>query len=148
MKLLFCRGGNGCLLSFAIRLLTWSKYSHIAILAPDNMTVYEAVWPRVRKTTLAELHREEAVIQAVEMHLARPDTAIAWLEQQVGKPYDWLALFSFIVHHDWASPKKWFCSELASMAWDKGGSPLFRRNAVYRISPGMMWLLPGKEVKL
>jgi uncharacterized protein YycO len=120
----------------------------VAILAPDNETVYEATSPRVHKTTLAALKKCETTIQAVDFHLARPDVAIAWLEQQVGKPYDWMALLSFIVHRDWASPKRWFCSELAAMAWDKGGSPLFRRDAVFRISPGMLWLLQGKEVKL
>ena len=146
MRILFCRSGG--LLSWAIRTLTWSRWGHVAILAPDNETVYEAVWPRVHKTTLAELKKHEKVIQAVDMHLARPEAAIAWLETQIGKPYDWVALLSFIVRHDWASPRKWFCSELASMAWDKGGTPLFRRSAVYRISPGMLWLLPGKEVKL
>lgn len=146
MKLLFCRDHS--FLSWAIRSFCWSKFGHVAILAPDNMTVYEAIWPRVHKTTLAELHKKERVIQAVDMHLAHPDVAIVWLEQQVGKPYDLGGLFSFVFHRDWANPKKWFCSELAAMAWDKGGTPLFRRKAVYRISPGMIWLLPGKEVKL
>lgn len=146
MKILFCRSHG--FVSWAIRIFTWSRWGHVAVLAPDNMTVYEAVWPRVHKTTLATLHKEEAVIQAVEMHLLRPEAAIQWLEQQVGKPYDWKALFGFVFHRDWASPKKWFCSELAAMAWDKGGSPLFRRNAVFRISPGMLWLIPGKEVKI
>jgi uncharacterized protein YycO len=146
MRILFCSSNTP--LSWAIRLLTWSKHSHVAILAPNNETVYEATSPRVHKTTLAALKKYETTIQAVDFHLARPEAAIAWLETQVGKPYDWTALLSFIVHRDWASPNKWFCSELAAMAWDKGGSPLFRRDAVFLISPGMLWLLQGKEVKL
>ncbi len=36
----------------------------------------------------------------------------AFLNNQVGKPYDWLAILAFAFQRDWQEPDSWFCDEL------------------------------------
>lgn len=51
MRLVFCN--SNMIGSCIIRKLTFSKWSHVAIV--DGDTVIEAVWPRVRQTSLQHL---------------------------------------------------------------------------------------------
>ena len=39
-----------------------------------------------------------------------------FLLQQVGKPYDSLAILAFIAERDWQAPDAWFCDELLAAA--------------------------------
>jgi hypothetical protein len=45
-----------------------------------------------------------------------------FLMAQVGKPYDKLAIFSFIADRDWRDDSAWFCSELAAAASEHAGA--------------------------
>lgn len=36
----------------------------------------------------------------------------SFLDAQLGKPYDWTAIFAFVVNRDWREDDSWFCSEL------------------------------------
>ena len=58
----------------------------------------------------------------------------AWLRAQVGKPYDWTALLSWIVRRDWQEPDAWFCSELSEAFIGAWARPRFRE-AVSRVTP-------------
>jgi hypothetical protein len=47
-----------------------------------------------------------------------------WLDflyAQVGKRYDKLAIFAFIIERDWRDESAWFCSELAARALEVAG---------------------------
>ena len=43
---------------------------------------------------------------------------LAFLERQVGKPYDWRSIVSFYFNseRDWQEPDSWFCDELIAAA--------------------------------
>jgi hypothetical protein len=138
---IFCRSHT--VPSVAVRTATWSKYSHVVLLAPDGVTTYEAVWPRVRKADIQTVRRENGIIKLVDLPCQDPDAAIAWAASQVGKPYDLTALLGFLAHHDMASEGAWFCSEYVTMAFHHGGTDLFRLEDVDRIVPQHLWMLPG-----
>ena len=140
MKILFCRSKD--LVSWLIRMFTWSSWSHVAILTPEG-TAIEATWPKVREVpvkTITDAHDEWRI---VELPCADPDVAIRWARAQIGLRYDWTALAGFLVHHDWSEPFRWFCSELAAAAFEESGSPLFRGEVMRRITPEHLWMLPG-----
>jgi hypothetical protein len=59
----------------------------------------------------------------------------------VGKPYDLTALFGLLMRRDWQEEDRWFCSELVGWAFAQGGSPLFRADALHRITPQNLWML-------
>ena len=143
MRILFCRSNTFA--SWLIRKLTWSDWSHCVILEPDGVHTIEARWPEVRVATLTDVLLEYEVVEIVAMPIANPQAAVSWAWNQVGKPYDWMALFGFIFRPkgDWTDPGKWFCAELVAMAWAHGGSPLVKADLVSRVTPGMLWMLPG-----
>ena len=141
LTLLFCSSKDP--ISWSIRELTWSDWSHVAILAPDGVTCYEVKYPSVRKCTLQDVLNDNDVVVPKTYPCEDPKAAIAWCETQVGLPYDVHALFGFLIHRDWAEPGAWFCSEYAAMAFEQGGSAKIQRGATCRVTPQMLWVIPG-----
>lgn len=45
----------------------------------------------------------------------------AFLTDQIGKPYDFEAVFAFVAARNWREPKAWFCSELQTAALEAAG---------------------------
>lgn len=142
LTLLFCRSHT--VGSWLMRQLSRSDWSHVGILEPDGQQVLEATWPRVRRATLAQFLNGKTEAVPVTFPCADPDAAIAWAAAQIGKPYDWRGLFSFVFHSDWAHPGQWWCSEYAAMAAQQGNSPLVRPGATNRVAPQHLWMLPGQ----
>lgn len=137
MRILFCTSKlPGAVL---IRAVTWSDWSHVAIV--DGEEVIEATWPAVRVAPLAEVIAKHS--RHILVDLPSPDSAavIAAARSQVGKPYDLTALFGLLVRRDWQEADRWFCSELVAWSFQQGGSPLFRPDALYRITPQHLWMI-------
>ena len=124
--------------SWLIRALTWSDWSHVAIPINDHQVV-EAVWPRVKISSLDEVLAAHPDHLVVDLPVSHPEIAIAAALSQVGKRYDLAALFGFLLHREWADPGRWFCSELATWAAQQGGARWFRPGALTRITPGDLW---------
>jgi hypothetical protein len=70
-----------------------------------------------------------------------------FLYEQLGKKYDWRAVFGLGMGRDWRDPEKWFCSELVAAALEECGW-LPRLSAVnHHISPrDLLLVLSGKVV--
>lgn len=127
MRVLFCRSFS--VGSILIRALTFSRWSHVALVRDDGMAI-EATWPRVRMVPAEQIIAEHDAHDFGEV--AMPVDAWVWAERQVGKPYDLGGLWFFLVGRDWTDDAKWFCSELvaaASQSWRCAG----------RITPEMLW---------
>ena len=143
MKVAFCRSNT--ISSWAVRFLTWSPYSHCVLVAADGTTV-EAVWPRVKASTLSAVLADNGTVHLVDFPCADPASALDWARLQVGRPYDWRAILGFVFHRDWADPHEWFCSEFVAEAFAEGGSPLLRPGALGRVTPQDLWMLPGVDL--
>ena len=60
----------------------------------------------------------------------------AFLDAQIGKPYDKLAIAAFAVERDWREPGAWFCSELVAAALEASGwFPALLANPANEITP-------------
>lgn len=125
--------------SLLIRAATWSRWSHVGIVAGNS--VIEAVWPRVRVMSLADWMRAWPAVQFAQVACPRPAEALKFALAQVGNPYDWTALLGIGLHRDWQEPDSWFCSELASAALVEGGADLFRTGYQHRITPEHLWMV-------
>ena len=137
MRVLFCTSHlPGAVL---IRAVTWSAWSHVAIL--DGDMAIEAVWPHVKVTPLAEVLARHSRYAVVDLPGADDAAILEAARSQVGKPYDLTALFGLLMHRDWQEEDRWFCSELVAWAFDKAGSPLFRRDAMHRVTPQHLWMV-------
>lgn len=122
-----------------IRTVTWSRWSHVALIDGDD--VIEALWPRVKVSPLADAIAARPNHVIVDLPCNAPDEVIRAARAQVGKPYDLLAIFGLLMHRNWQETDRWFCSELVAWAFNQAGSPLFRAEAMHRITPQNLWIL-------
>jgi uncharacterized protein YycO len=139
VKLLFCSNPRNPL-SWAIRVGSWSRWSHVAIV--DGDSVIEAVALKgVTRTSLDARLRQDPSWAVSELPCNDAAAVIAAAAGQIGKPYDYTAVLGLGLHRDWQQDDSWFCSELAAWSFQEGGSPLFRAHAARRVTPQDLWML-------
>lgn len=128
MKLLAYKGKS--ITSKAIRILTRSEYSHIAIEL-DNRMMIEA-WQRsgvVERANFREGHTPGTSVDVFDIE-GPLDSARAekFLRDKIGAKYDWLNVFRFLYCKPAVENRRWFCSELAEYALAEGFVTLLRGN--------------------
>lgn len=123
-----------------IRVATWSRWSHVALVAGPH--VIEAVaLGGVRQVSKAHAIQRASGYCLVELPAHNAQAIIAAARSQIGKPYDWTAVAGLGLHRDWQEDDSWFCSELVAWAADQAGEPWFRPEALRRITPQHLWML-------
>lgn len=70
----------------------------------------------------------------------------AFLNDQIGKKYDFLGIMSFVLNRDWRDDQRWFCSELITSGLEKCGYFEYRlANTENKITPiGLLLALSAK----
>lgn len=140
MRLMFCTSNlPGAVL---IRSITWSKWSHVAILLGDG-TAVEAVYPKVRRVSEQYLKNKYPKYAIVEINIngVKDEDLVTSALKQLGKPYDLKALVGLLIHRDWAAESQWWCSEFVAWLWKDNKHSLFRDDAMNRITPQHLWML-------
>lgn len=138
VRLLFSTTGNP--FSWGIRTITWSRWSHVALV--DGADVIEAVAIHgVRRAPLVQRLQEARHYAFAELPCMDPEIIIAAAESQIGKPYDYTAVLGLGLHRDWQAMTAWFCSELIAWAFEEGKSGLFRGDSLNRVVPEHLWML-------
>jgi hypothetical protein len=135
--------------------------SHVDAVLPDGM-LFGA---RSDRTGTGAMRRSPGVQARPPGYLRFSRCAIArvpageeaarrWLEflaAQDGKPYDWRAIWGFVVNRDWRQPDSWICSELQARALEVAGimPPLYL--AANKITPVALALavsaIPGATIR-
>ena len=140
VTLIFARSRSP--ISWAIRVFTWSRWSHVAVVHAGM--VIESQAPRgVQFDTEVSMRSRYSETAAVAFEHPDPGALIDALRSQLGKPYDYRAIVGFLVRRDWTSTRRWFCSELIAWAFAQTGRPLFRDRELARVTPEHLWMLPG-----
>lgn len=133
-------------MSAAIRWQTRSKYSHAAILLPDERTIVEA-WPGagVHVKTVTDWSGI-ARFQVREDDINVPMLS-GFLLSQCGLGYDYAGVLRFLSRSSdaGAQRKRWFCSELVVAAFEYVGILIFRDTKSWEVSPGMLARSPLLE---
>jgi hypothetical protein len=132
------------------RLIQWqsrSPYSHAAIGFPDTAGVtYEATHPTgVRSVYWPDYSGQEVdVFNVVGVTPKSEADALAFAQEQLGKPYDLTMVARFVSRRQEArkSSGKWFCSELA-FAVASRARLIFARTEPWEVPPGMLPRSPG-----
>lgn len=140
MKVIFCSSDK--VTSKLIKLSTWGRWSHTAIILEDGVSVVEAVWPNVRMSTLDEVkaaHKQWAVVDIPCTDTVAANKAAI---SQIGKPYDLWGVLGLWLHREWNDVSEWWCSELVAWAAQQGGTQIFRESTLHRITPQHLWMLP------
>lgn len=143
VRLLFSTTGNP--FSALIRAATWSRWSHVSIIDDGDMVIEAAALHGVRRVPFVDAINRAADAALVE--LPSPDAAavIAAAASQIGKPYDYTAILGLGLRRDWQQDDAWFCSELVAWAFAQGGTPLFRPEAMHRVTPQHLWMLSSPD---
>lgn len=142
--LVFCRAPT--LTSRLIRLVTWSKWSHVALIQGDwviDATAKHGVAVR----PLIDFEIENDDVHAVDLPRDLGDALAVQMITQVGKPYDWTAALGVGLHRDWQKDDAWFCSELVAWAYDRVERPLFRPETMHRVTPQHLFMLRENELR-
>lgn len=91
------------------------------------------------------------VIMSLECTLEQRSAWIDFLESQIGKPYDKLAIVGFMIGRNWREEDAWFCSELSAKALEASGIFPHLELTPNKITPGALALAVsaagGKVVK-
>jgi hypothetical protein len=116
MQLAFYHG-NGDLITDLIRVLTWGAYSHVEIVFSDgrwfsasgrgNAGVRWKDGPGGEGWVLVDL---PFITQEAEAEV------FDWANRQIGLPFSWFGVWSFVVPWMGTSSGDWFCSELVVYA--------------------------------
>lgn len=136
-------GASQSLAGRTIRLVTWSRWSHCAVMF-GNTVIEATADDGVCITPISAFLKRYARTAMVDVEVGDRDGAIyAALMSQVGKPYDWSgALSLFFRRRSWNDDDAWWCSELIPWAWAEAGIPMFRATRIGRITPEHIWMLP------
>ncbi len=138
IKLLFYKPTN--LFGKLICWQTRSQYCHVANLINGD-TIIEAiegkgVIKRNAENTdfeIADLYEISPAPSLIQVHSIQN-----WLNEQIGKKYDWLAVLRFLSRRRFYNNRKFFCSELAFEAFMQAGIYLLCNTEAWEASPGLL----------
>jgi uncharacterized protein YycO len=123
--------------SRVVRLLTWSDFSHVDLIDGDE--VIGAV--PGQGVVVAPIHTRITAASAILVaQVEAPDDRVtALVRSQIGKPYNWAAVFGIALHRDWTNKDSWFCSELLAWAFREVEHPVINP-MIYlnRVTPQML----------
>jgi uncharacterized protein YycO len=139
IKIIFC--GNNTPVDVFLKIFTCFKYSHVGIITPEG-TVIHATTPVVKEDSLADFKKRYPKWEIVEFKVPKNSKkGYKWLHDQLGKDYDFSAIFGIICQHNWNNPYHWFCSELATAFLIECGWNKINTKYAGTIWPQMLYVL-------
>jgi hypothetical protein len=105
---------TNALLSRAIGLFERAWVSHVdSVMADGRLLGAQNVGGvQIRPPNYEKFSWVERV--TIPVTLAQEKAYWEFLQKQIGKPYDTLAIVGFVFNRDWRSPDAWFCDELVA----------------------------------
>lgn len=124
---------------FVIRLFTRSKWNHVAI--EYNGIIWESMAPGGVRKILAKGYPERwDDHETIELPTSNVLDICDFLDGEVGKKYDWKAVFAWPFRIDWHDRSKWFCSELVAEALQLNNHTKLKLNKrARRITPEYLY---------
>ena len=159
---------NPGFVSWAIRQRTWGRFSHVEIIVSEDRPPLNPLLAKEGQPPLNPLLstegrldvisadsngvfcravREEewknyAILTYPEMTGEERANVLRFCFQQIGRRYDFVGLASFLLYKQLQSDARWFCSELAYIAYKQAGIRLQRRVKQDFISPRDLYISP------
>jgi len=133
--------------SQAIRQRTWGEFSHVEIITRiTEQGKIEVVSADAQGVCCRDVREEEfehfAILTYPEMTDKEREDVCKFCFSQIGKPYDFVGLASFLFYKELQSDDRWFCSELAYIAYKQAGIRLQRRVKQDFMSPRDLYISP------
>ena len=124
--------------SLAIRLWTWSTWSHIGVITECGNYVIESVgFKGVIVTPINEFKSRYTTWVIGEVPITNTRTkAYTILNSYIGSSYDYLAIMGRIFRRRWDKKDAFVCSELFAIA-----SGMYRDDRIARVDPEHIWMI-------
>lgn len=123
--------------SFFSRLICWytqSEWSHVEFVTP---TGYLGAMPQggvqIRDFNYTDVSAEE--FRSIQVFNSEADKFWLWAYAQIGKPYDWTAIFGLLLHRNWRNQGHWFCSEMVTQGFEIAGVKILDTAHINFITP-------------
>ncbi|WGH49879.1 permuted papain-like amidase [Alishewanella phage vB_AspM_Slickus01] len=129
-------GSNREIGSLAIKVFTWSRFSHVGVLMPCGKVLESTFSDGVKLTPLAEFKARYNKIEFANIPCESASLAYERGYAQVDKKYDYLAIIGIFIKRSMQDENKWFCSEL--VAYMIG---IYRQSRVNRVTPEMIYII-------
>jgi len=134
------------IISAAIRLVTWSEYSHVELVT-DNGYIAAHKDGGVSLLPYNYCKPSKSAYGYVNCSPIQAEKVVEFMNSQIGKPYDTLNILGILFHRDWKKNSSWCCSELVAAAFDYAGYPLLERDPPNRVTPGDLYHSPLIEIE-
>lgn len=129
------------IISRIIRIMTWSKFSHTVLISPDHKSYIESTHKvGVREQPISEFFKREGVEIGVINH---PNPQAVWdlAKAEIGKPYDYVYIYGWLLHRNWQKDDKWACCELIPAMTDRTKSPIIRCSEFDKVTPQLLYMI-------
>jgi uncharacterized protein YycO len=138
--------GTGPVSEF-IKFWTWGDWSHVDVKTLEGWLGARANGGvQIRPWNYTPVIKEE--IRYIELPLELEQSLMAWFYNQIGKPYDFMAIAGMPFRSDWNNDKRWFCSELIAAGFEYINTPLLNAQQLNRVTPRDLYLSPLLKTKL
>ncbi len=124
-----------------IRLQTRGRFAHAAVQVNASEIIEAAPEHGVRRAPL-DLSRPFESFDVPSMTEDDWIVALAFLHEQIGRPYDIIGVLRFITRRPDTGRRSWFCSELVFAAVLAAGTRLLDRVEPWEVSPQVLSLSP------
>ncbi len=112
------------------------NWSHGGILLRNDHVIEATTLHGVRAIHVEPWRQRYSRIEILKFVLPDKAGADRWLAEQVGKGYDYLAVFGRLFRADWHAEDRWHCWELIEAYLRAGGLQRWR-DGPQRITPNM-----------
>lgn len=132
--------GTGPVSQF-IEFWTWGDWSHVDIKTTRGwLGARSNGGVQIRPWNYCSYNNEE--IRQITLPEEKELQIMEWFRQQIGKPYDYLAVAGMPFRKDWRDDTRWFCSELAIAGFEQAGINLLNIERLNRVTPRDLYLSP------
>jgi uncharacterized protein YycO len=140
-------------ISSVIRFRTWGKFSHVQVISNPKSEPHgkiEVISADDNGVTRRDAYDDEfekcAILTCPTMTEEQRRNVVEFCIQQVGKGYDFLGLADFLLDADLQNENRFFCSELAFLAYKASGIDLIKRIDHAFASPAHLYISPLLEI--
>lgn len=137
---------KGYVIPRLIRFFTFSNWNHVGMVVDGDY--YESEYGSGVTKNFDRYFHTSSEIETIVIDSSIDDEIIMkkFLEAQLGKKYDWTAIFGLPFRKNWQTKEKWFCSEIIAQSLINGKClELPVSNKPYRITPRDLYMILASE---
>lgn len=133
--------------SKAIRWICFSDFSHVEIMDPGAGFIAAHAGDGVQLRPFDYDPKAKSILALVRCDEIVTEKVLEFARLQIGKKYDYGAIWGILMRHETPANDRWFCSELVDAAFNHAKYPLVNTaEREGRVTPGDLYNSPLIEL--